>query len=403
MHTNSSPQPIKGERDPRLFMWLVVTLAVSGIYAITLLNNPSVRQPLVLLIFTGLTLAHIWLHWQLGRIVDQSRKLSWYILLQGVLAFGILLFTNNPLMSNVLFMILIGEAIGVFGLTRKGLVAAAYFWALLTLSQVIFSGWDTAGIILLGTIPMSVFVILFVGLYMRQNEARQEAQTLAAQLEAADNQLAEYAVQVEKLTLSAERQRIARELHDTLSQGLTGLVLQLEAVKAHLQAGQDERAYAIIIQSLARARSTLANSRNAIDDLRAIPSSLPEAMQAKSERFIQATGIPCDLLIALGDYEPHPDTGDNLLRVLSEALTNITRHAQASQVWVTLKEKDDHIELEIRDDGQGFETGRAIEAGHYGLLGMRERARLMGGNLDIKTGTGQGTRVRLNVPIFQQN
>lgn len=149
--------------------------------------------------------------------------------------------------------------------------------------------------LLLNTIPIVVFVILFISLYMRQNEAREQAQSLATELESANRQLTEYASQVEELTLAAERQRLARELHDTLSQGLTGLVLQLEAVKAHLESGRGERAVAIIEQSLARARSTLADSRSAIDDLRAVPAGLPEAMRAKAERFTQATGIPCEL------------------------------------------------------------------------------------------------------------
>ena len=403
MQTNSSPQTGKGERDPRLFMWLVVTLAVLGMYVITLINTRSLRQPLYLLIFTGLTLAHILLHWQLGRLIDQPRKLTWYILVQGVLAFAILLFTKNILMTNVLFMIMIGEAIGIFGLTRRGMAAAAYFWALLVLNLAILSGWDAPGILLLGTVPTVLFVIIFVGLYMRQNEARQQAQSFAEKLEAANQQLAEYTAQVEELTRTAERQRIARELHDTLSQGLTGLVLQLEAIKAHLEADRQERAIAIIDQSLARARSTLSNSRAAIDDLRAIPASLPEAIQDKTERFTKATGIPCEIHIALGEVSILPTTAEHLLRVLSEALANITQHAQANRVLVKLESKEDQLELEVRDDGKGFDSNKSIGAGHYGILGMREHSRLMGGNLEVVSGIGQGTHIKLSAPIQQEN
>jgi NarL family two-component system sensor histidine kinase YdfH len=208
---------------------------------------------------------------------------------------------------------------------------------------------------------------------------------------------------VEELTIATERQRIARELHDTLSQGVTGLVLQLEAVKAHLEAGRGERAMTIIDQSLARARSTLADSRAAIDNLRAIPANLTEAMHVKTERFSQATGIPCKLSLALGKTTPPPNIGDHLLSVLNEALTNVTRHAQAGQVWVRLEAKNNQIELEIQDDGQGFDPEIVMGTGHYGLLGMRERARLVGGSLEIDTGTMQGTRIRLVVPVTQEN
>ena len=99
---------------------------------------------------------------------------------------------------------------------------------------------------------------------------------------------------------------------------------------------------------------------------------------------------------------PSPQTGDHLLSVLSEALVNITRHAQASRVWVKLEAKNNHVELEIRDNGQGFDPEIETGGGHYGLLGMRERARLVGGSMEIESGTGQGTRIRLIVPIPQE-
>jgi NarL family two-component system sensor histidine kinase YdfH len=402
MQTNSSPEISKVARDPRLFVWFV-TLIVAIIYVVTLINSQSVRQPVILLIFSGLTLIHIVLHWQLGRFINQPRKTTWYILAQGALAFAVLLFAKNFYMTIALFMIMIGEAIGLFGLTRRGIFAAIYFGTLLAINLIFIFGWDNSGTLLLSTIPILVFVILSITLYMRQNEAREQAQSLAANLEAANRQLSEYAVQVEELTLATERQRMARELHDTLSQGLSGLVLQLEAIKAHLEAGRGERALVIIDQSLARARSTLANSRAAIDDLRVIPASLPEAMRAKSERFTQATGIPCELNLSLGRTAPSPYTGEHLLNVLNEALANITRHAQANQVWVRLEAIEDRLELEVRDNGKGFDSGKAIEAGHYGLLGMRERARLVGGTLEIKSEIEQGTRIRLILPIPQDN
>ena len=401
MNTNSSPEITKAERDPRLFVWFV-TLVVAIIYVVTLINTQSLRQPVYLFTFTGLTLIHILLHWQLGSIISQPRKTTWYILVQGGLVFVILLFTQNFFTVIALYMILLGEAIGLFGLTRRSLVAVIYYLVLLSASLVNLSGWSSAVNLLLSTLPIVVFVILFVALYMRQNEAREQAQSLAAKLESANLQLGEYAAQVEELTLAAERQRIARELHDTLSQGLTGLVLQLEAVKAHLEAGRGERAIAIIDQSLARARSTLADSRSAIDDLRAVPTGMPEAMRAKTERFTQATGIPCELSLALGDTKIPPATSDHLLRILNEALTNVTRHAKADQVWIRFEATNSHLELEIKDDGQGFEPGIVTGDGHYGLLGLRERARLVGGTLKIESAPGQGTRIRLVVPINQE-
>ena len=83
-------------------------------------------------------------------------------------------------------------------------------------------------------------------------------------------------------------------------------------------------------------------------------------------------------------------------------MVNITRHAQATQVWVKLEVQNDRSELEVRDNGQGFDPEVVTGAGHYGLLGMRERARLLGGTLEIDSGTGQGTCIRFTVPFSQE-
>jgi NarL family two-component system sensor histidine kinase YdfH len=398
MQDNSSPEISKVERDLRLFVWFI-TLVVASMYVVTLVNTLPVRRPGTLFIFTGLILVHITLHWQLGKIIPYPRKTTLYILVQGVLVFLIVLIVKNLTMIMALYMILLGQAVGLFGLTRRGWLAAGYYLVLLAGNLIILSGWAASGSLMLSILPIIVFVILTVSLYMRQNEAREQGQLLAAELESANQQLAEYAARVEELTLAAERQRMARELHDTLAQGVSGLVLQLEAVKAHLESGRGTRAAAIIDHSLARARSTLADSRAAIDDLRAVPVRLPEAMRAKTERFTQATGIPCELSITLGETSLPPNTGDHILRVLAEALTNVTRHAQAGQVWIRLETKNKHLELEIRDDGQGFDPQIVTGVGHYGLLGMRERARLVGGTLEIESGIGQGTLIRFVVPI----
>ena len=398
MQTRSPSALTNIERDQRLFVWFQ-TLIIACMYVVTLVNTPSVRQPLMLVLFTGVTLAHILLHWQMGKIYYQPRKTTWYTLAQGMLAFVFLLCARNQWITYILFMILLGQAIGIFGLTFKGLIAMVYFLVLEVLSLVNLSGWASTGSFMLNMTPITVTVILFVALYMRQNEAREQAQSLATQLETANRQLAEYAAQVEELTLVTERQRMARELHDTLSQGVAGLVLQLEAIKAHLEAGREARAAAIIDQSLARARSTLSDSRSVIDDLRAAPVNLAEAVRAKTERFTQATGIPCELILAQRGLSPSPNTSDHLLCVLNEALTNVTRHARADQVWVRLEAINNHLELEIRDDGQGFDPDVEKGTGHYGLLGMQERARLVGGILEIDSGSGRGTRIRLVVPI----
>ena len=399
MSTNPTPASIKKvERDSNLFVWFL-TLVVGGLAIWSMFQKPELQAPLTAVIYLTLVLAHILLHWILGTIESQSKKLFWYIVFQGVLAFIISWMSGQIGMAFALFMGLLGEAIGLFGLTRRALLASVYYLILAAVNisqttEVVSLGWT-----LLGIIPMVIFVVVYVTLYMRQHEAREQAQTLLTELEAANRQLSEYAAQVEDLTIAAERQRMARELHDTLSQGLAGLILQLEAADAHLTKERPERAHKIVQDAMEQARGTLADARQAIGDLRSSVDhfdGLEQALEAEVMRFEGATGLPCDLDVQLNNVLPDyiVETG---LRIVSEALTNVARHAQATYAWVQVEETETQLCLEVRDDGQGFDP-EAVEAGHYGLLGMRERARLVGGKLDVTSGLGQGTSIKVCLP-----
>jgi two-component system, NarL family, sensor histidine kinase YdfH len=210
--------------------------------------------------------------------------------------------------------------------------------------------------------------------------------------------LTEYAARVEDLTIASERQRMARELHDTLSQGLAGLILQLEAVDAHLAGSRPERARSILQQSMEKARETLSEARQVIDDLRQPAGrDLIEAVRQEAGRFTDATGVTCEPLI-VGAVEVSESIGETVVRALSEALTNVARHARARNVSVRLRMLGIELELQICDDGVGFDP-ETIQAGHYGLLGMRERVRLVGGKCDVKSEPGKGTCVTLKFPV----
>jgi NarL family two-component system sensor histidine kinase YdfH len=397
MKTNPSPKTPNVERDTNLFLW-IMTLVVVGMLAMTVYNQPAIRQPATLIPIAVLTLLHILLHWQLGRIVEQPSRLLWYLLLQGMLALVISVFTKNIGMVFALFMALIGESVGLFRLTRRGWLAGVYYLVLMAVSLVQLSDWNSSGLLLLGTIPMLLFVVVYVSLYMRQIEAREHAQALASELETANRQLAEYAARVEDLTIANERQRMARELHDTLSQGLAGLILQLEAADAHLNNQHIDKARSIVANAMLQARTTLAEARRAIDDLRqAPPQDLDAALRLETSRFTKATGIPCSY-----HSDPIPSLPENLkeivLRFVAEALTNITKHSQAQQVSVQLELKAQKLLATIQDDGQGFDAA-SIPAGHYGLLGIQERVRLANGKFEIDSRIGAGTTLRIELPL----
>jgi len=380
--------------------FLILTFVFIFVYIQSINMNASLRVPGRLILFTVLMILHITLHW-LGVGLKKWSQVAVYLVIQGTLAFTIVYMGNNigPLMG--VYMGLIGETIGLLREKSRWLVAAvAGLLGLSFLNYLLLEGRGEWYWWLLATLPMTFFVAVYVILYSRQAEARQQAQLLLKDLETANRQLTEYAARVEDLTIANERQRMARELHDTLSQGLAGLILQLEAADAHLVGNRPERVRAILQQSMEKARGTLTEARQAIDDLRQ-PGELDfvDAILRESERFTNATGIPC---------EPHIDVkvdlpeqvADASIRAISESLTNIARHAQAKNVNLRVTTSNDlkEMEIEIVDDGIGFDLP-SVERGHYGLLGMRERVRLVGGSVDVFSEPGRGTQIVIRFPL----
>jgi NarL family two-component system sensor histidine kinase YdfH len=239
------------------------------------------------------------------------------------------------------------------------------------------------------------FIVLFLVVLNQQLTERQKAVDLAESLESANAKLAASAAKIERLTLQNERQRMARELHDTLVQGVAGHVLQLEALKAHLASNRVERASAIVEQAIVRARTTLAESRAAIDDLRIMPADITESVHQKVERFKQSSGIPCELEVSVSENQLPTETTNHALDILGESLANIIRHAQATQVHVKFFIQKQTLELEVCDNGKGFDVNKKT-SGHYGLVGMHERARLTSGTLVIDSNTS-GTCIQFAV------
>jgi two-component system, NarL family, sensor histidine kinase YdfH len=384
-------------RDPRLLM-LFLTIIVLGMYAVSIVTVPAVRQPLTLVIFTLFIVIHLILHWMLERLTQNPKWIPWYIISQGLIALAATLLSGTVGMVYALFMGLIGEGIGLLGLKRGGVLAVAYYLLLSLMGFTYYTGISSAGWWAVGTLPIVIFVATYVTLYMRQVEAREKAQALAAELESANRQLAEYAAQVEDLTIANERQRMARELHDTLSQGLAGLILQLEAADAHLTNSRNEKAQSIIGSAMEQARTTLADARRVIDDLRQ-PSldDLDSALRLELDRFTNATGIPVHF--HSDPTPPLPDSvKENLVRALAESLTNIANHARAQSVDVELFVNDNAILLTIQDDGIGFDAS-SIPSGHYGILGIKERVRLVNGSFELQSENGRGTMLKIKIPI----
>lgn len=399
LFTPSTPVEAAYTPSARAF-FLIIVLMLAGLYANALYTMPDLRAPGKLLLLTGLVLIHGVLHWFSALLAYRPKMSPPYLMVQGVLAFAIVSIIRTTTFSAILFSILIGEAVGVIRERRTAAVVVAFQLFLWATNFVWLYGWKELpswGLSILLIVSMIVFYVL---LFVRQAEARARAETLLQELESAHRQLAEYAANVEELTLATERERVARELHDTLAQGLAGLILQLEAADAHLAGERPARAQQIVQQAMAGARATLSDSRRVIDDLRTgegEPERLAQAVQKEVSRFTDATGIPCALELDLPPSVP-AEISEHTQRIVAEGLTNIARHAQANRANLIVTSQNDGLLIKIADDGIGFDP-KAANSGHYGLIGMRERARLVGGSLVIESAPKQGTILRLQLPF----
>jgi two-component system NarL family sensor kinase len=197
-----------------------------------------------------------------------------------------------------------------------------------------------------------------------------------------------------------ERNRLAREIHDTLAQGLTATTLQLESADALLDAGS-EKAHGPLRRALSLTRSNLEEARRSVLDLRASPLEgrpLSEALKALVERWEAETGIAARYGAVNGSRPLPPSVEAALYRICQEALTNVARHAGAERATVRLVATPDRVRLAVEDDGSGFDAAGVPEDRH-GIVGMRERAEVLGGTLEVRSEPGEGTRIEVTAPL----
>ncbi len=192
-----------------------------------------------------------------------------------------------------------------------------------------------------------------------------------------------------------ERQRMAREIHDTIAQGLTAILTQLEAI------GDIPAARSRLDTVRAMARESLTEARRSVQALRPAPlqheAQLATVLRDLAEKWSASTGVPA-LVSVTGDPRPlHSEVESSLLRVAQEALANVAKHASAGRVGLTVSYMEDVVALDVRDDGAGFTMGPA--AG-FGLVSMRQRVNRLAGTLEIETAPGQGTGISATVPAI---
>ena len=195
-----------------------------------------------------------------------------------------------------------------------------------------------------------------------------------------------------------ERQRMAGEIHDTLAQGLTGIITQLQAAE---QASGDQASWRRHVSAATRlARESLSEARRSVDALRPEPlerAVLDDALAGVAERWSALHGIAVQVTTT-GTVRPvRPDAEFALLRAAQEALANVAKHARATRVGLTLSYMDDEVALDVRDDGRGFDGSAAKRPG-FGLAAMRQRIEGLSGTLQVESEPGGGTAISACVP-----
>ncbi|HEX5431033.1 MAG TPA: histidine kinase, partial [Bryobacteraceae bacterium] len=207
--------------------------------------------------------------------------------------------------------------------------------------------------------------------------------------------------------VSAERARMAREIHDTLAQGFVGISAQLDALAVNWKRDPKE-AWQHLDLARRMARHSLTEARRSVLDLRATEleeMDLPAALAAAARRC--TLGNPVQLQMEVQEIPRNlaADLEQNLLRIVQEAVTNVVKHAKARTIQIELAAKERLLHLRIKDDGQGFEPSSAFSVlgGHFGILGMRERAERMGGEFALSSRPGTGTELQITVPFVEKS
>jgi signal transduction histidine kinase len=364
--------------------------------------------PTYLIVYTALLVA--------VAVVDQTmpsssappwRRLAWIV--AEVVLCGLVVRTQGTLIRPaLLFMLPVGRSILLFG-ERAGLLVSLLVWVAYGIN-IAPGAWpanlgDYPNYLSFFLAPYAVAAILSLAI-VRQERTRQRMQTLYDELSAAHTELQAMHQQVRSAAVAQERNRLAREIHDSLAHYLTIVNIQLEAAEK-LGTSRAEAALEHVRRARRLTLDCLQDVRRSVGALRA--STLEElALESSLRRlvadFAESTGLRIEVDWELDDAVPlAAELAQAIYRAVQEGLTNVERHARAKHVWVSLSYSHECVVLELCDDGRGTAeptNGHASRSSGYGLLGLRERVALLDGELVFgPTVNGTGSRLRISLPL----
>lgn len=313
---------------------------------------------------------------------------------------GLWLIVDRPI-SSVLFLVAIvlsswfcGFRAGIFATVLSGLLLDYFF---LTPTFAILADRDEVVRFVLFMIEGTIISWLLDA----QRIATDEISHSREQLQALSNHL--------QNVRESEQKRIALEIHDELGQALTGVKMgvhwlnrQIEEKNGDLKTGDISGKLNELLKTI---DTTVSSIRRIATELR--PSVLDDfgliaAIEWQIQEFERMSGIPCDLRTEVDDREIDPEVSTAVFRIFQEALTNVTRHATASTVEVTLSIKNGGLSLKVVDDGIGVKLEELRNKRSLGILGMKERAKLVGGVVTLEPADSGGTKVELTVPLLSK-
>ncbi len=397
----TSQGDLLSDRTTRETWWVFLLTVVAG-YLYVFFAAPGLLTPAEMAVAIGLGAVYcVWSPFshRLQRRLGQRAGVWLYYGVASLLVIGTQWLGHGLLW--LMIMPLVAQA--AFELPRAGWLTLAAVMATLAfvLPFKLVAG-VTWGVVLNLSVtfaPALVFVIVFSRVWAREHEARAEVERLAAELQLANRKLREYAAQAEELATAKERNRLAREIHDTLGHYLTVINVQLEAGRA-VMAADPAAADAAVAKAQSLARDGLAEVRRSVAALRVSPVEgrpLADVIRALADECREG-GMVVDYQVqGMPRRLPLP-AETALYRTAQEALTNVRKHARASRVDIRLDYgRADQVGLTVQDNGVGAASPREGE-GRFGLLGMRERLHVLGGEVRILTAPGQGFRLEVDVP-----
>ena len=368
------------KREKLLFLFKTIILTLLFCAAVYFENAQQQRLYVLIIVFI------LYLAVGLGRSFINRDGTIYYLTFFLDIALVYVLEYNSRLLINYLFhsfyIIILLEAALSLGL-KRGLTigAATVLVSLIKYGYLIYYKFNLSNVSQLAFFLMVNVLILVIASFAQYNKAERERKDiLYKELLDAHRQLKQYTDEVNRLTVVEERNRIARDIHDSLGHNMTALIMQLQMAE-HLLKEDSPKAQILLSNAVGTAKDSLVEIREVVETLRGVDAALTatEAIRTLISEFSAKTGV--DIKLECRGENTLPDSGVNkaVYRILQESMTNAIRHGKATKIWVELDHSPDSINFGVRDNGVGAEVTKE----GYGLKGIRERVEAFGGKVEF--------------------